>query len=49
MGNEYNHMHRLVHMVTGQWGTVIPTTTTGTFVDETYTYTIPADYNGVPV
>jgi len=49
MGNEYNHMHRLVHMVTGQWGIAIPTTTTGTFVDETFTYTIPADYNGVPV
>jgi len=49
MGNDYVHMHRLVHMVTGQWGMTIPTTTSGTFVDETFTYTIPADYNGVPV
>ena len=48
MGNEYNHMHRLVYMVTGQWGENISTTTTGTFIDETYTYTIPVDYNGVP-
>jgi hypothetical protein len=48
-GNEYVHMHRLVHMVTGQWGVTIPTTTSGTFVDETFTYTIPADYNGIPV
>jgi len=48
MGDQYNHMHRLVHLITGQWGEVIPTTTTGTFVDETFTYTIPADYNGVP-
>ncbi len=48
-GNNYNHMHRLVHMITGQWGEEVSTTTTGTFVDETYTYTIPADYNGVPV
>ncbi|GHC56274.1 T9SS type A sorting domain-containing protein [Ulvibacter litoralis] len=48
-GNNYVHMHRLVEMVTGQWGIEIPTTTTGTFVDETYTYPIPADYNGIPV
>lgn len=47
-GNNYNHMHRLVHLLTGQWGEVISTTTTGTFVDETFTYTIPADYIGVP-
>lgn len=48
-GNNYNHMHRLVHMITGQWGVEISTTTTGSFIDETYTYSIPADYNGVPV
>ena len=48
MGDEYVHQHRLVDMVTGQWGISIPTTTTSTFVDETFTYTIPADYNGVP-
>ncbi|GGD87665.1 T9SS type A sorting domain-containing protein [Planktosalinus lacus] len=49
MGNEYVHMHRLVHMVTGQWGVDVNTTTEGSFVDETFTYTIPNDYNGVPV
>ncbi|MCR9182044.1 MAG: T9SS type A sorting domain-containing protein [Flavobacteriaceae bacterium] len=49
MGNNYVHMHRLVHLLTGQWGVDINTTTTGSFVDETFTYTIPADYNGVPV
>ncbi|MDP2686687.1 MAG: Omp28-related outer membrane protein [Aequorivita sp.] len=48
-GNNYNHMHRLVEMITGQWGEVINTTTAGTFVDRTYTYTIPAAYNNVPV
>jgi len=48
-GNEYVHMHRLVHMITGQWGEDITTTTNNTFVDRTFTYTIPADYNGVPV
>jgi len=46
-GNNYNHMHRLVWMLTEQWGEEITTTTSGTFVDRTYTYTIPADYNGV--
>tara|TARA_R110000787_G_scaffold96415_1_gene199716 strand:+ start:22667 stop:24334 length:1668 start_codon:yes stop_codon:yes gene_type:complete len=49
MGNEYNHMHRLVHLVTGQWGVSISPTTTGTFIDETFTYSIPEDYNSVPV
>ncbi len=49
VGNNYVHMHRLVHMVTGQWGISIPTTTTNTFVDETMVYPIPADYNGVEV
>ncbi len=48
-GNNYNHMHRLVHMMTGQWGETITTTTSGSFVDETFNYTLPADYNGVPV
>jgi len=48
-GNQYNHMHRLVHLITGQWGINIPVTTAGTFVDEYFTYTIPADYNDVAV
>ena len=48
-GNNYNHMHRLVEMITGQWGEIINTTTAGTFVDRTFTYTIPAMYNNVPV
>lgn len=47
-GNNYNHMHRLVHLITGQWGEVINNTTSGSFVDRTFTYTIPADYNGIP-
>lgn len=46
-GNNYVHQHRLVEMITGQWGITIPTTTAGTFVDETFTYTIPADYNDI--
>ena len=49
MGSDYNHMHRLVHMITGQWGQVISTTSTNSFIDETFTYTIPSDYNGIDV
>ena len=48
-GNNYNHMHRLVHMVTGQWGETIANTTEESLYDETFTYTIPADYNNIPV
>jgi hypothetical protein len=46
-GNNYNHMHRLVDMLTGQWGEELTTTTEGTFVDRTYTFTIPEDYNNI--
>jgi Outer membrane protein Omp28./CARDB. len=43
----YNHMHMLRHLITGQYGEDIDTTTTGTFISRTYTYTIPADLNSV--
>lgn len=46
-GNNYNHMYRLVDLLTGQWGETINQTTQGTFVDRTFTYTIPADYRNV--
>ena len=46
-GNNYNHQHRLIHMLTGQWGEVINTTTSGTLVTRTYTYPIPAAYNNI--
>ena len=49
MGSDYNHNHRLVHMLTGQWGEVISTTSAGSFIDQTFTYTIPSDYNGIDV
>ncbi|MEZ4858655.1 MAG: Omp28-related outer membrane protein [Flavobacteriaceae bacterium] len=49
MGNSYNHMHRLIDMPTGQWGEDITSTTTGSFIDRTYTFTIPADNNGIPI
>ena len=49
---QYMHQHMLRHMLTGQWGITIPNTNTasGTLkVDTTFTYTVPADYTGVPV
>lgn len=49
MGDNYVHQHRLVHMITGQWGDPVTTTTANTFVDRTYTYTIPTDYNNIDV
>jgi hypothetical protein len=48
MGNNYNHMHRLVHMITGQWGVDITSTSTGSFYTQTFTYTIPESYNNIP-
>lgn len=48
-GNNYNHMHRLIHMITGQWGDEITTTTQGSFVSRSYTYQIPEMHNNVPV
>ena len=47
-GAEYNHMHRLVHLITGQWGETISTTTNGTLYTKTLTYTIPEKYNSIP-
>lgn len=49
MGNNYVHMHRLIDMITGQWGEDITTTTAGTFVSKTYNYTIPEDLNNIPI
>jgi hypothetical protein len=46
-GDLYRHMHMLRHLLTGQWGDEITTTTTGTFVSKQYTYTIPQHLNNV--
>ena len=46
-GSQYRHMHMLRHLLTGQWGETITTTTTGSFYTNTYTYTIPANLNNV--
>lgn len=49
MGDNYVHQHRFVDLLTGQWGVNIPATTATTFVDETFVFTLPNDYNGVDV
>ena len=41
VGSKYRHMHMLRHLITGQWGDDITTTTAGSFVEKTYNYTIP--------
>jgi len=49
MGNNYNHQHRLIHMITGQWGADISPTTSGSFHANQFTYQVPATHNGVPI
>ncbi|MBL0343368.1 MAG: Omp28-related outer membrane protein [Bacteroidetes bacterium] len=41
----YTHNHILRHMLTGQWGDPIATTTQGALVTRTYTYTVPTNIN----
>ena len=48
-GSNYLHMHMLRHMVTGQWGDEVTTTTQGTLVTRTYTYDLPFFYTNIPV
>ncbi len=48
-GNNYNHMHMLRHLLTGQWGVEISETTTGSFYSETFTYELPENYTEVDV
>jgi hypothetical protein len=48
-GDQYDHQHRLIHMITGQWGVDVNTTAAGSFVDETFTFTIPIDHNNIPI
>ena len=43
----YNHQHMLRHMMTGQWGVPISSITTGTLYADQFTWTMPADINGV--
>jgi len=48
MGANYIHGHMLRDFLTGQWGDEVTTTTSGTFIERTYIYTVPADFNDIP-
>lgn len=48
-GNNYQHMHMLRHLMTGQWGVEITQTTEGTLYSNTFAYELPMDYNDVDV
>ena len=41
VGSQYNHMHMLRHLITGQWGETIETISQGTLVEKNYEYVIP--------
>lgn len=41
VGNQYNHMHMLRHLITGQWGETINDISVGTLVEKNYQYVIP--------
>lgn len=47
-GSNYRHMHMLRHLITGQWGDAVNTTTAGSLITRTYTYTVPEAYNNIP-
>ncbi len=46
---EYMHQHMFREFLTGQWGDEISATINGTFIDNYYSGTIPAEINDVPV
>ena len=48
-GDFYDHNHVLRHLVTGQWGQAIGTTTAGYFEGRQYTYALPADIRDIPL
>ncbi len=45
----YNHMHMLRDLLTGQWGISIDTTAQGTFFSRSFTYQIPTAITNIPV
>lgn len=50
---QYIHMHMLRNLITGQWGDSLSVDSgnipAGTFFTKTYTYTLPANINNVPL
>ncbi len=47
-GSNYLHMHMLRHMITGQWGDEVTTTTQGTLITRTYTYDVANMFTYIP-
>ena len=47
VNGQYNHMHMLRHLITGQWGETITDIAQGTLVEKNYEYVIP-DVLGSP-
>ena len=47
--NTYIHNHMLRHLLTGQWGDEISTTTAGSFVSRTYTYALSDSIGAVDI
>lgn len=41
----YTHNYMLRHLITGQWGDTIAQPETGTLINKSFTYTVPAEYN----
>ena len=48
-GNNYNHMHMLRHLITGQWGVEITETSQGSLYTGSFAYELPLDYLDVDV
>lgn len=48
-GDFYDHNHVLRHLLTGQWGQAIGTTTSGYFEGRQYTYTLPDEIRDIPL
>lgn len=46
---QYRHMHMLRHMLTGNWGEELTGITTGTLIERTYQYTLPAAIGAVAI
>lgn len=48
-GDFYDHNYVLRHLLTGQWGQAIGTTTAGYFEGRQYTYALPAEIRNIPL
>ena len=47
VNGKYRHQHMLRHLLTGQWGVDVPSTTSGSTDTDTFFYTIPASLNNI--